>query len=36
MNIDHILGTFDRFHVAYILVGGVNFLLRHALYRPGG
>jgi len=30
MNIDHILQTFDRRQVACILIGGVNFLLRHS------
>lgn len=29
MDIDRILDTMNRQHVAYILVGGVNFLLRH-------
>ena len=30
MNVDHILGTLNGHHVAYILIGGMNFLLRHA------
>lgn len=30
MNVDQILGTFNQESVAYILVGGMNFLLRHA------
>jgi hypothetical protein len=30
MNVDHILGTFNSFQAAYLLVGGMNFLLRHA------
>jgi len=30
MNIDHILETMNRCKVAYLLIGGVNFLLRHA------
>jgi hypothetical protein len=29
MDIDHILETLNRYHVDYILIGGVNFLLRH-------
>ncbi|MCY2993190.1 MAG: hypothetical protein NTY19_35695 [Planctomycetota bacterium] len=30
MNVDHILDTMNRTEVAYLLFGGVNFLLRHA------
>jgi hypothetical protein len=29
MDIDHILATFNRHQVDYLLIGGVNFLLRH-------
>lgn len=29
MNVDHILATFNAHRVDYILIGGVNFLLRH-------
>lgn len=29
MNIDRILDTFHHHRVAYLLIGGVNFLLRH-------
>lgn len=29
MNVDHILGTFNDCEVRYLLVGGMNFLLRH-------
>ena len=29
MNIDHILAVFNRHKVRYLLIGGVNFLLRH-------
>jgi hypothetical protein len=29
MNIDRILETMNRFGAAYILIGGVNYLLRH-------
>ena len=29
-NIDHILATLGRHQVDYLLIGGVNFLLRHA------
>jgi hypothetical protein len=29
MNIDHILAVFNRHEVGYLLIGGVNFLLRH-------
>ncbi len=29
MNVDRILETFNSHHVAYILIGGMNFLLRH-------
>jgi len=29
MNIDHILRTFNTFQVDYLLIGGMNFLLRH-------
>lgn len=30
MNVDHILGTLNAYHVDYLLIGGMNFLLRHA------
>lgn len=30
MNVDHILDTLNRKRVDYLLVGGMNFLLRHA------
>jgi hypothetical protein len=30
MNVDHILREFNERRVAYILIGGMNFLLRHA------
>jgi hypothetical protein len=30
MNVDRILDTMNRDEVAYILIGGMNFLLRHA------
>lgn len=30
MNVDHILATFSKHNVASILIGGMNFLLRHA------
>jgi len=30
MNVDQILETFHRHQVAYILIGGVNFLVQHA------
>ena len=30
MNVDRILETMNRHRVAYLLVGGMNFLLRHA------
>jgi len=30
MNIDHILSTLNKHEVAYVLIGGMNFLLRHA------
>ena len=30
MNVDHILDTMNRTGVAYLLFGGMNFLLRHA------
>jgi len=30
MNVDHILETFSARQVRYILIGGMNFLLRHA------
>jgi hypothetical protein len=30
VNTDHILSTFNQHQVRYILVGGVNFLLRHS------
>lgn len=29
MNVDHILQTFNQHQVAYLLIGGMNFLLRH-------
>ena len=29
MNVDHILAVFNRHKVRYLLIGGVNFLLRH-------
>ena len=29
MNVDLILETFNRHHVDYLLIGGMNFLLRH-------
>jgi hypothetical protein len=29
MNIEHILAVFNRHEVRYLLIGGVNFLLRH-------
>ena len=29
MNVDHILETLNGHQVAYILIGGMNFLLRH-------
>ena len=29
MNVDYILDTFNRYQVAYLLIGGMNFLLRH-------
>ncbi len=29
MNVDRILETFNRHQVAYLLIGGMNFLLRH-------
>lgn len=29
MNVDHILRTFDDGEVEYLLIGGMNFLLRH-------
>jgi hypothetical protein len=29
MNIDHILRTFNASEVEYLLIGGMNFLLRH-------
>jgi hypothetical protein len=32
MNIDLILDTFNRHSVDYLLIGGVNFLLRHQPY----
>jgi len=31
MNVDHILGTLNAHRVDYLLIGGVNFLLRHSL-----
>lgn len=30
MNVDEILATFNRYQVRYLLIGGMNFLLRHA------
>ena len=30
MNVDSILREFNEHHVSYILIGGMNFLLRHA------
>ncbi len=30
MNVDHILATLGEHEVAFILIGGMNFLLRHA------
>lgn len=30
MNVDHILQSLNEREVAYLLIGGVNFLLRHA------
>lgn len=30
MNVDHILETLNRHNVDYLLIGGMNFLLRHA------
>lgn len=30
MNVDHVLETLNRNQVAYLLIGGMNFLLRHA------
>lgn len=30
MNVDHILATLNEHGVAYLLIGGMNFLLRHA------
>jgi hypothetical protein len=30
MNVDHILETLNAHQAAYILIGGMNFLLRHA------
>jgi hypothetical protein len=30
MNVDHILDCLNRRRVAYLLIGGMNFLLRHA------
>jgi hypothetical protein len=30
MNVDRILKTFNRHKVAYLVIGGVNFMLRHA------
>lgn len=29
MNVDRILETFNRHHVDYLLIGGMNFMLRH-------
>jgi hypothetical protein len=29
MNIDHVLQTMNQWQVAYVLIGGMNFLLRH-------
>jgi hypothetical protein len=30
MNVDHVVQTLNRHEVAYLLIGGMNFLLRHA------
>jgi hypothetical protein len=30
MNLDRILATFNTHRVPYLLIGGMNFLLRHA------
>jgi hypothetical protein len=30
MNVDRVLDTMNRHQVAYLLIGGVNFLLRHS------
>jgi len=32
MNVDAVLKTFNDQQVAYLLIGGMNFLLRHAAY----
>ena len=29
MNVDHILGTLNQCNVRYLLIGGMNFMLRH-------
>jgi hypothetical protein len=29
MNVDHILNTLNQHGVSYLLIGGMNFLLRH-------
>jgi hypothetical protein len=29
MDVDHFLATLNRRDVSYLLIGGVNFLLRH-------
>ncbi len=29
MNVDHVLQTMNRLHVEYLLIGGMNYLLRH-------
>ena len=29
MNVDHILATFNEHQVQYLLIGGMNFMLRH-------
>jgi hypothetical protein len=29
MNVDHVLQTMNQFQVNYILIGGMNFMLRH-------
>ena len=34
MNVDHILKTLNAHEVAYLLIGGMNFLLRHAPVLP--
>jgi hypothetical protein len=32
MNVDHILGVFNRERVEYLLIGGLNYALRHVPY----